>query len=67
MHVIDDISSAEREEAAVLEWRFTQLRRNGFDDEIAQVLAASHDVDLHRALDLVARGCPPPLAGRILL
>jgi hypothetical protein len=31
------------------------------------VLAANVEVDLHDAVDLVRRGCPPELAARILL
>ena len=33
----------------------------------AQRLGARRDVDLHLAIDLVARGCRPSLAVRILL
>jgi hypothetical protein len=38
----------------------------GFDDVSAAKLAGTGDVDLHEVLDLVARGCPPTLAARIL-
>ena len=31
------------------------------------VIAATHDIDLHRAVDLLARGCPVALALQILL
>jgi hypothetical protein len=51
----------------VLTWRFAQLTRVGFEPETATVLAARFDVDLHEALDLVGRGCPPETAARILL
>jgi hypothetical protein len=51
----------------VLTWRFGQLARAGFEPETATVLAARFDVDLHEALDLVGRGCPPETAARILL
>jgi hypothetical protein len=48
-------------------WRLESLRRAGYDAESATVLAASHDVDLHRAIDLLARGCPVTTALQILL
>jgi hypothetical protein len=51
----------------VEQWRLQALGRAGYDDEAAAVLAASHDVDLHRAVDLLERGCPPDLALQILL
>jgi hypothetical protein len=48
-------------------WRLDSLRRAGYDPEAATVLAASHEVDLHRAIDLLAHGCPPAIALQILL
>jgi hypothetical protein len=48
-------------------WRLESLRRAGYDDESAAVLAASHDIDLHLAVDLLARDCPVPTALQILL
>lgn len=48
-------------------WRTEELLRAGFDLEAATLLAADPAVDLHSALDLVGRGCPPDLALRILL
>ncbi len=33
----------------------------------AALLAVRHDVDLHRAIELVGAGCSPELALRILL
>ena len=56
-----------QETADVVEWRFSQLTRSGFAAEDAIRLATRLDVDLHQAADLVARGCPPSLALRILL
>lgn len=55
------------EAAEVLAWRFDALCRSGFDLDAAAVLAANVEVDLHAALELVDRGCPPELATRILL
>ena len=55
------------EAAEVLAWRFDALCRTGYDLDAAAVLAANVEVDLHDAVDLVRRGCPPALAARILL
>ena len=55
------------EAAEVLAWRFDALCRTGFDLDAAAVIAANVEVDLHEAIDLVRRGCPPALATRILL
>lgn len=52
---------------AVERWRLEELRRAGYDPEAAAVLAASHDVDLHRAVELLQRGCSVELALQILL
>jgi len=53
--------------ARVLAWRFDALCRSGYDLDAAAVLAANVEIDLHDAVDLVRRGCPPGLATRILL
>jgi hypothetical protein len=55
------------EEAVVLEWRVETLMRAGFDSDAAFDLAFSKHVDLHSAVGLVKRGCPPATAVRILL
>lgn len=55
------------EEERVFEWRFEELARAGYADEVALVLALDRDVDLHLALELLARGCAPETAVRILL
>jgi hypothetical protein len=51
----------------VEQWRHQALARAGYDWESATVLAASHDVDLHRAVELLERGCSIELALQILL
>jgi hypothetical protein len=51
----------------VLRWRFEELTRVGYDAGEAMILASHVEVDLHRATDLIARGCPTPTAMRILL
>jgi hypothetical protein len=48
-------------------WRHEELARAGYDSESALVLAASHDVDLHEAVDLLRCGCSVELALQILL
>ena len=48
-------------------WRHQELERAGYDPESALVLAASHDVDLHEAVNLLKRGCSVDLALQILL
>jgi hypothetical protein len=47
-------------------WRTAELMRVGFAGDDAVALAARTDVDLHDAIELVQRGCPPELAVRIL-
>ncbi|MBA3434643.1 MAG: hypothetical protein H0U08_11185 [Actinobacteria bacterium] len=67
------MSAAELETVFVSEmdrieqWRHQELERAGYDPESALVLAASHDVDLHAAVDLMKRGCSIDLALQILL
>ena len=57
----------ETESERVERWRTDELLRVGYDFETAAVMAADHEVDLHAAVDLVERGCPPHVAARILL
>jgi len=67
------MSAAELETLQVSEierierWRHEELARAGYDPESALVLAASHDVDLHDAIQLLERGCSVDLALQILL
>jgi hypothetical protein len=42
------------------------LRKAGFDNRLAEQLSRECAVDLHALIELVERGCPPPLAARIL-
>jgi hypothetical protein len=55
------------EAETILRWRFEELVRSGYDAGEAMILASHVGVDLHRAKDLVARGCPTDTALRILL
>ncbi len=57
----------ELEAETVLRWRFEALVRSGYDAGEAMILASHVEVDLHRATDLLTRGCPAATAMRILL
>jgi hypothetical protein len=48
-------------------WRAEELERAGYPAENAAQIAARHDIDLHRAVDLLRVGCPLELALRIVL
>lgn len=50
----------------VVLWRADRLIKAGYDEEAALLLAES-TVDLHRAVGLLERGCPPTTALLILL
>jgi hypothetical protein len=70
--VIQDVEQSARvvlpeTEAEVIAWRMRVLDRCGYDQDASALLAASKDVDLHLAVDLVERGCPHETALRILL
>lgn len=53
--------------ADVIQWRREKLVEAGYPQEEALVLAERNDVELHRALDLLERGCDVATALRILL
>jgi hypothetical protein len=48
-------------------WRLDELMRAGYQLPDALVLSRRFDIDLHVAVDLRERGCPPGTAIRILL
>jgi len=52
---------------AVRRWRLQELVRAGYEPCDALVLSGQPQLDLHVAIDLVKRGCPPRTAVRILL
>lgn len=62
-----DIVYEETEEQRIERWRSEELERAGFDPRAAAELARRHDIDLHRAVDMLKCGCPPDLALKILL
>lgn len=48
-------------------WRAEMLERAGYAPDEAAEIASRLDVDLHRAIGLAEKGCPPEIALRILL
>jgi hypothetical protein len=50
----------------VREWRLEELLRAGYELEDATEIAFHLDIDLHRATDLVRRGCPSAIAVQIV-
>jgi hypothetical protein len=57
-----------RDETELIEaWRAEALERAGYRASDAAAIAIRHDIDLHRATDLLQMGCPEELALRILL
>ena len=64
MPVANDIVETELERVG--RWRAEELERAGYDHGDAVELASRPDVDLHAAIALVERGCPPELAVLIL-
>jgi hypothetical protein len=57
----------ETELERVERWRAEELERAGYELSAAAVLAASSGVDLHLAVELLARGCSQDTAMQILL
>jgi hypothetical protein len=67
MHATVFRQLSDDEARRILHWRFDSLVRAGYEEREALIVATHVDVDLHRAVELVGRGCPPPTALRILL
>jgi hypothetical protein len=57
----------ESETDRIVRWRLETLHRAGYAEHDARLLADRRDVDLHTAVDLLARGCPEETALLILL
>jgi hypothetical protein len=51
----------------VVSWRLQVLIEAGYNGEPAERIAERVDVDLHRAVAMIRRGCSPRLAAQILL
>ena len=60
-------SALETEADEVIRWRADELRRAGYGERAALLLALHREVDLHLAARLLEQGCPPRIALRILL
>jgi hypothetical protein len=54
------------EDVGVQRWRERLLRRAGMERHVAAAVAADPRYDVHQLLDLLERGCPEPLALRIV-
>lgn len=62
-----ELTHPETEIERIERWRAAELERAGFDPAGAAAIAARHDVDLHRAVEMLEQGCPAELALKILL
>jgi hypothetical protein len=65
--VTADVAQREAAFEEILDWRFEQLMRVGYDRDQALVVSRRLDVDLHQAVDLIRNGCSRELALLILL
>lgn len=63
MAALDAASELARVEA----WRLHELLEGGYPVALAERIAGQTSIDLHQALELLKRGCPPETAARILL
>ena len=61
-----DTTFKPNEQELVERWRAQELERAGFPADVAAELAVRNDVDLHRAVELLQKGCTPELAADIL-
>ncbi|MGQ0433449.1 MAG: hypothetical protein ACT452_13685 [Microthrixaceae bacterium] len=61
------VREVETEDERVFAWRFESLLRAGYPERLAHKLALRPQIDLHRAVALVRRGCPPETAAEILI
>jgi hypothetical protein len=59
--------TSETELERVESWRAEELVRAGYTPTDAVALAGRHDIDLHRAVELMNLGCPYELAIEILI
>ena len=68
MSVMTAAETEIRDETELVEaWRAEQLELAGYGAAAATELAMRQDVDLHRAVEMLAHGCPAELALKILL
>jgi hypothetical protein len=62
-----DLTERPTEQELVERWRAQELERGGYSAADAAALAPRLDIDLHRAVELLEKGCPPETAVKILL
>jgi hypothetical protein len=62
-----DTPVRQTEQELVEAWRAEALERAGYSEAAAAELAMRHDIDLHRAAELLEQGCTPELALKILI
>jgi hypothetical protein len=66
MPTADTTTLRPTEQELVERWRAQELERAGYSPDVAAELAMRGDVDLHRAIELLEKGCSPALAAEIL-
>ncbi len=54
------------EAAEIARWRLAELLRAGYTWDQGVLIAARSEIDLHLAIELLRKGCPPATALRIL-
>lgn len=68
--IFDEDASKEpvldKRDQQVMEWRKSQLRRAGVDEEAVEILANIRQVDVRWMVDLLERGCSVTQLLRIL-
>jgi hypothetical protein len=65
--VTADVAQRQAAFEEILDWRFEQLMRVGYDRDQALAVSRRLEVDLHQAVDLIRSGCSSELALLILL
>jgi hypothetical protein len=64
---METIETSDNERARVESWRLHVLMEAGYPLPLAERIAGNENIDLHRAVELVASGCTPETAAEILL
>jgi hypothetical protein len=67
MSAVETEPIVETEAQRVERWRAEELARAGYEPDAVRRLAVQLEVDLHVAVEMLERGCPPHLALDILL
>jgi hypothetical protein len=64
---METVETSDNERSRVESWRLHVLMEAGYPLMLAERIAGSENIDLHRAVELVASGCTPETAAEILL